>query len=92
MKAITPTHYAVECNLNWLPVPRNLNQNTRHSPARGNERASGDETNPGGPPTHICIYSIILSIYVSIYVINLLHLQVRVIFFFLSSLRRGGGD
>ena len=44
MKAITPTHYAVECNLNWLPVPRNLNQNTRSSPARVNERASGDET------------------------------------------------
>ena len=44
MKAITPTHYAVECNLNWLPVPRNLNQNTRRSPVRGNERASGDET------------------------------------------------
>ena len=45
MKAITPTHYALECNLNWLPVPRNLTQNTRRSPARGNERASGDETN-----------------------------------------------
>ena len=51
MKAITPTHYAVECNLNWLLVPRNLNQNTRRSPARGNERASGDETTlfPGFP-------------------------------------------
>ena len=42
---ITPTHYAVKCNLNWLPVPRNLNQ--RRSPARGNERASGDETSNG---------------------------------------------
>ena len=48
MKAITPTHYAVECDLNWLPVP---NQNTRRSPARGNERASGDETNL----LHVCV-------------------------------------